>query len=371
MATLLKRPGPKGKVVWQAQVRKKGYPSKIKTFDRKNDAQSWAKKLEHEMEAGLWKDTSEAGETTLDQALDLYLRDVTQSKRKNSQRSEHQSSKYLSQGLGKYSLLQITPQKVAAYRDERLKKVSPNSVRIELALLSSVFNVAQKEWSFNGLDNPVKRISKPKLPEGRCPILSEDQIARLLNECQRSTTKLLYPFVLLALHTGCRSMELRGLRWSQVNLNQGFISLVGAETKGHRSRTIPLTLAAQAVLNDLAETQQINKVVDLNGNPVGMVFPSRNNPNEPRDMHMSFNRTVHRAELADLPGAGKLRIHDLRHLCGTFLVMNGVDLETVRTILGHRDLTTTQKYLHVVNAHKRIAIEKIGHLGITTGALTT
>ena len=106
MATLLKRPGPKGTVVWQAQVRKKGYPARIKTFDRKNDAQSWAKKLEHEMETGLWKDTSEAGETSLAEMLDRYLRDVTPSKRKNSQRSEHQSSKYLRQGLGKYSLLQ-------------------------------------------------------------------------------------------------------------------------------------------------------------------------------------------------------------------------------------------------------------------------
>ena len=369
MATLLKRPGPKGTVVWQAQVRKKGYPARIKTFDRKNDAQSWAKKLEHEMETGLWKDTSEAGETSLAEMLDRYLLDVTPSKRKNSQRSEHQSSKYLRQGLGKYSLLQITPQKVAAYRDERLKRVSPNSVRIELALLSAVFNVAQKEWSFNGLDNPVKRISKPKLPEGRCPMLSEDQIARLLNECQSSTTKLLYPFVLLALHTGCRSMELRGLRWSQVNIAAGYISLVGSETKGHRSRTIPLTQAAQETLRTRAEKQQSSKVVDLNGSPVGLLFPSRNDPTEPRDMHMSFNRAVRRAGLNNLPGAGKLRIHDLRHLCGTFLVMNGVDLETVRSILGHRDLTTTQRYLHVINEHKKRAIDKIGNLGIKkTGA---
>jgi site-specific recombinase XerD len=77
---------------------------------------------------------------------------------------------------------------------------------------------------------------------------------------------------------------------------------------------------------------------------------------------------VIRAGLGDLPGAGKLRIHDLRHLCGTFLVMNGVDLETVRTILGHRDLTTTQRYLHVVNEHKRKAIERIGQLGLSNQA---
>lgn len=55
MASILKRPGPKGKTVWQVQIRKKGYPSKIKTFDRKSDAHSWAKMTEHQMETGLWK----------------------------------------------------------------------------------------------------------------------------------------------------------------------------------------------------------------------------------------------------------------------------------------------------------------------------
>ena len=367
MSTILKRPGPQGRQVWQVQIRKKGYPSQIKTFDRKNDAQSWARKIEHEMETGLWKDTKDASQTTLELAIDRYLRDVSTRKRAKTQTSEQLSARHLKRALGKYSLLQVTPEKVAAYRDNRLKEMSPNSVRIELALLSAVYTVAQKEWSFSGLENPAKKISRPKLPEGRCPMLSEEQIVRLLDECQKSMTNLLYPFVLLALHTGCRSMELRGLRWSQVNLKEGFISLVGAETKGHRSRTIPLTQAARQTLTDLADQQNVNKVLDLNGNPVGLVFPSRSNSQEPRDMHMSFDRAVRRAGLDKLPGAGKLRIHDLRHLCGTFLVMNGVDLETIRSVLGHRDLSTTQRYLHVVNEHKKQAMAKIGHLGIVNG----
>jgi site-specific recombinase XerD len=79
---------------------------------------------------------------------------------------------------------------------------------------------------------------------------------------------------------------------------------------------------------------------------------------------MAFNQAVRRAGLDNLPGIGKFRIHDLRHLCGTFLVMNGADLDTVREILGHRDLSTTQRYLHMANEHKKNAISKIGHLGL-------
>jgi integrase len=378
VATILKRPGPKGKAVWQAQIRKKGYPVQIKTFDLKSDAQKWAKMVEHQMEALLWRDSKEASQVTLSQAMERYLDSVTPRKRPATQRRDRLSAEHLKAAMGKLSLLQITPEKVATYRDHRLKSlssrsvkdhvrksVSPHSVRIELALLSNLFNVAAREWSFKGLENPVRQIHKPKIPEGRCPVLSEEMIGRLLAECRKSRTKLLYTFVLLALHTGCRSMELRGLRWSQVNLDDGFVSLIGAETKGHRSRIIPLTTAAADILSKLAEEQRIKKVIDLNGNPIGLVFPARGKAARPRDMHMSFDRAVKRAGLDGLPGLGKLRIHDLRHLCGTFLVMNGVDLETIRDILGHRDLATTQRYLHVVNEHKKKAISKIGHLGLT------
>jgi site-specific recombinase XerD len=147
-------------------------------------------------------------------------------------------------------------------------------------------------------------------------------------------------------------------------LDEGFISLIGEETKNHRRRTIPLTSAAKEVLHQLAEDLIANNKVDSHGNPVGLVFPARGHPDKARDMHMSFNRAVRRAGLYDLPGAGKLRIHDLRHLCGTYLLMEGADLETVRKILGHRDISTTQRYLHVVNEHVKNTITKIGHLGI-------
>jgi site-specific recombinase XerD len=74
---------------------------------------------------------------------------------------------------------------------------------------------------------------------------------------------------------------------------------------------------------------------------------------------------VKRAGLDNIPGAGKLRIHDLRHCCGSALIMNGVDLETVRKLLGHRDISTTQRYLHVIDEHMSDAISKIGHLGVS------
>ena len=115
MASILQRKGPKGKVVWQAQIRKTGFPTQIKTFKRKGDAQKWARKIEHEIEAGYCKDAKEASKVTFDNAIDRYLQTVTPQKRPKTQNSEHLSSKRLIPYFGKYSLLQITPDKVAAW----------------------------------------------------------------------------------------------------------------------------------------------------------------------------------------------------------------------------------------------------------------
>jgi integrase len=363
MASIFKRKGPKGSLVWQAQIRKTGFPTQIKTFKRKGDAQKWARKIEREIESGHWKDTHEASKIIFADALGRYIKTITPQKRPKTQDSENLSAKRLIAYFGKYSLLQITPDKVAAYRDKRFSEnVSANTIRIELALLSNLFNVAKREWEIGNLDNPVSQIRKPKIPEGRCPILSQEQLQRLLDECQKSTSKMLYPFVLLALHTGCRSLELRKLKWPQVNIEDGYISLIGKETKSHRRRDIPLSGPGKRELLKLKEKA---KTTDKHGQPSGLVFPGRNDPKKPLDIHKAFDSAVKRAGLDNLPGSGKLRIHDLRHCCGSALVMGGVDLETIRKLLGHRDISTTQRYLHVVDEHMQSAIDKIGHLGLS------
>ena len=81
MASILERKGKDGKTVWQAQVRRKGYPSQIRTFDRKTDAKKWARKVEHEIDEGSWRNVKEASNITLAQAIDRYTQTVTPKKR--------------------------------------------------------------------------------------------------------------------------------------------------------------------------------------------------------------------------------------------------------------------------------------------------
>lgn len=363
MASIIKRPGPGGKTVYRAEIRRKGFPKQIKTFQLKRDAVSWARKIEQEMDAGTWRDLQDASTYLFKDALDRYLKNVSSKKRPGSCKRDELSISYLKKHLGDFSLTQITPSKVASYRDNRLSLVSPHSVRIELALLSHLFNIARQEWRVGNIENPVNSIKKPHLPEGRCPMLSQEQLQRLLLECERAKSEFLLPFVILALHSGARSMELRGLHWEQVNIKEGYISLIGEEIKTHRRRTLPMTAEAKQVFINLKGKAVLT---NIHGEPTGLVFPSRNDPSKPRDMHKAFDNAVHKAGLGNLPGSGKLRIHDLRHCCGSALIMKGVDLETVRKLLGHRDISTTQRYLHVVDDHMAQAISKIGDLGIST-----
>jgi integrase len=308
MATIIPRLARKGKKTWQAQVRKKGYPKKTKTFDRKTDAVNWARKIERQMDEQTWRNVMGADTLLLKDALKRYLEQVSTKKRPASSNRDTLSATYLEAELGAFTLTAVTPKNLATYRDKRLKSASAHSVRLELALISHLYNVALREWDLGEFENPLRHVKRPQIPEGRCPILSESQVSRLIEECKKSRTPYLYPFVLLALHTGCRSRELRGLRWSQVNLSDGHINITGAEAKTHRARIIPLTPTAIELLGNIYGSRDHSD----------FVFPTRGKSKEPRDMHMAFNRAVMRAGLADLPNAGKLRIHDLRHICGSY-----------------------------------------------------
>jgi integrase len=75
-----------------------------------------------------------------------------------------------------------------------------------------------------------------------------------------------------------------------------------------------------------------------------------------KDSYSGFGLAVKRAGIQDCT------IHTVRHTGGSHLVMNGVDLATVKELLGHRDIQTTLRYAHLAQEHQREAIAKMGKL---------
>ena len=153
---------------WKAVIRKRGWPTVIKTFRTKRDAKDWARRTEDEMVRGIYIERAASERTLLSVALDRYISEVSSTKRPSTARREKPSAENLKAELGKYSFAALTPDVIAAYRDKRLTAgLSARTVRLELALLSHLFTVAIKEWRIGIIYNPVSNIRKPAPHPGR------------------------------------------------------------------------------------------------------------------------------------------------------------------------------------------------------------
>ena len=151
---------------WKGIIRKRGWPPAIKTFRTKRDAPDWARRVEDEMVRGVYIDRVDAERLTLEDALKRYLNEVAVTKRATTAYAEKNRAKRLLDGLGGYSLAAITPSIIADYRDKRLADGrSNNTVRLELALLSHTYTIANKLPPPQGVGYSPLRFTAPC---GRC-----------------------------------------------------------------------------------------------------------------------------------------------------------------------------------------------------------
>jgi len=159
MATVRKLPSGK----WNVQVRKQGHSPISQSFTTKSDANKWARQTETSIERGVFSDYPKVVLLlTLGQALKRYLAEVTPSKKGAAQEARRINT-WLKHPLSKVSLGVLKPSDFVTYRDARIQLASNSTVRLELAIISHLFNVAIKEWSIEGITNPLNGIRKPKV----------------------------------------------------------------------------------------------------------------------------------------------------------------------------------------------------------------
>ena len=210
-----------------------------------------------------------------------------------------------------------------------------------LASLSHLFTLAVKEWGWVE-DNPLRKVTNPKLPRGRVRFLSDDERERLLQACRESTDPYLYPVVVLALSTGMRAGEALSLTWDRVDLERGRIVL--EETKNGERRLVALTGHALEVLSNH------NKVRRLG---TSLLWPGRKNPKEPASVRRAWLDALKAAEIEDF------RFHDLRHSAASYLAMNGATLAEIAEVLGHKTLQMVKRYSHLSEAHTAAGVERM------------
>ena len=332
MATITKTPSN----TWKAMIRKRGWPTTIKTFRTKRDAQDWARRTEDEMVRGVYIDRAGSDRLLLTHALDRYLREVSSTKRATTSNAERHKAKALKESLGAYSLAAITPDLVAKYRDERLATgKSNNTVRLELALLSHLFTIAIKEWRVGLFYNPVANIRKPAPGKGRDRRLKAEEEKDLFQACDKHSNPMLGWMARIALYTGMRAGEIKSLTRSQVDLEKRTVLLT--ETKNGSSRTVPLTRQATeafwAALN--------HPVRPLDTDLIFWGEPGRDGIRRPYEFRPAWHRTLKKA------GIEGLRFHDLRHEAVSRLVEAGLGDQEVSAISGHKSMQMLKRYTHL------------------------
>ena len=155
----------------------------------------------------------------------------------------------------------------------------------------------------------------------------------------------LKPMTLVTLHTGLRRGEVFNLKVRDIDLSARVLTVAGGGAKSGESRHIPLNKEAYSVLDQWIKQNKLERGDLVFGNPnTGRRFDNIKNAWK---------------GLMDSAGLDNFRFHDLRHTFGTRLAQRGVDLETLRDLMGHSDIKTTQIYLHTSNQLKIDAVAKL------------
>ena len=221
---------------WEVRVRRSGYPTQTKTFTHKSSAQTWAREAELALEQGKLTCRPQRLSMTLEEAVQRYLAEVS------IHHKGHDVERYrflsLLERLGRTrSLVAITSKDIATLRTDRLQRVSSGSVRRELNLLSSLFEIAKNEWGANNLSNPVRAVKRPTDSAARDRRLTPAERHGLLSEVAKLGNSQLHLAILIALETAMRQGEILNLRRDDVDLDRGVISIRDAKN-GHNRQVV-------------------------------------------------------------------------------------------------------------------------------------
>ena len=264
---------------------------------------------------------------------ELAIEYLEWAKRQKTYKDKVYHVRHFLERFGNLPLRAFTTMLLETWQSEMLQKVSPARTNRLQSTLKHAFTKAV-EWEMTG-EETLKAVRRAKLlpiNNRRLRYLPSEECQALINACASH----LRPIIITALNTGMRKGEILGLKWNQVDLKHGFILL--DKTKNGERRELPINATLKAVFESIPHGPESEYVfTNRNGNPYRLV----------RD---SFEMACKRAGIHDF------HFHDLRHCFASHLVMGGVDITTVKELLGHKTLTMTLRYAHLAPSHKVKAV---------------
>lgn len=327
------------KVWWMRfAVNGQQYRRSTETTDEKL-ARKILAKVETLIIEGKWFDIEEARRRTFDEMMEVYFSKIVD--KSSTLERKKDALPHLNSFFSGLPLSSITSDLVDDYKKKRLDEGAADSTILnEVRLLSHAFNTVK--WSRT---NPIKDAKRIMLKAGEIDRwLTREEEEKLLCSAQGKLNDQLPDIIVLDLNTGLSQEEILKLEWSQVDLFGKTLTTGREKTRKQRSkrcgsngsdasnmRTIPLNKTAYDLLKRRAQA----------GNMSGCVFCDVNSGMIKADaLKRAFRRAVKES------GIAHCRFHDLRHTFASRLAQAGVDLLKISKLLGHKDISTTQRYAH-------------------------
>lgn len=229
----------------------------------------------------------------------------------------------LKDALGDLPLKLIDREAIRTFKEISIRRVKPSSVNSYLRHIKSGLNWAKQE----GYVSKVPLIKMFKTGEHLTRYLSKEEIKRLLSQAKQTKPEM-HRIIMFAIYTGARREEIIKARYEHIQGTK--IKIFG---KGNKERLIPL------LPQSLDDRQDIGKIF--------------------RYKHKSTVSNYFR-KIARECGV-KARFHDLRHTAGTQMLASGIDLKTVKEILGHADIRTTEIYAQVLAETMEKEMQKLSY----------
>jgi integrase len=251
-------------------------------------------------------------------------------------RDEQMIANHLLPVWGQAKLSEIAREDIQQFLSDLLAAgYKPGSVNRFMSLVKYIFNLAEK-WEV--IDkSPSRGVSKVADNNRKERFLTKEEIERLLAALKQSKSLVLPDLIEFLLLTGARKSEASNARWENVNLETGIWTV--PVSKSGKPRYIPLSRAAVQVL------------ARRKTNGSEYVFPNPKTGKPLSHLYESWHRIRTMAGLQDV------RIHDIRHHVASLLVNHGRSLYEVQKLLGHADISTTQRYAHLSQGTLKDAIE--------------
>ena len=335
MGSIYKR----GLVYW-IKYYQNGKPYRESTKSKKeSDAKRLLKKREGEISQGklpgIYFD-----KIIFDNLSEDFLRDYRVNQKKSVDKAER-CVNHLKKQFEAYPVPQITTPNIQAYIESRLEEGAANAtINRELSALKRMLNLGARQ-------TPPKVDRVPYIP-----MLKENNVRKGFFEhaefvaLRAELSDYLKGFITFAYKTGWRLSEVTGLKWNQVDRNQGIVWLETGETKNDEGRTVYLDDELQEIFNRQWEARKRSRKL------TPYVFPNMDGTSRIRDFRGSWNKACKDAKI------GKRLFHDFRRTAVRNMVRAGIPERVAMMISGHKTRSVFERYNIVNDADLQLAAQK-------------